>query len=64
MPIYEFECPKCKFRTEVTARITDTVTPPMCVEEGCDGLQEMQRILSAPAINFKGSGWTPKFHKA
>jgi putative FmdB family regulatory protein len=63
MPVYEFECPKCKARTEVTARITESVTPPMCVTEGCDGQQEMRRVFSAPGLSFKGGGWTPRFYK-
>lgn len=62
MPIYEFECPKCGAKTELTGRITEQIGPPVCCEPGCDGNVEMKRVYSAPALNLKGSGWTPKFH--
>lgn len=52
MPLYEYECAKCGSRTEVIQRVGDGPTGP-CDE--CGG--EMQRLLSAPAFQFKGSGW-------
>ncbi len=51
MPIYEYQCKDCKYIFERMQRITDL--PPKCPE--CGG--EVSQLLSAPAIQFKGSGW-------
>ncbi len=52
MPLYEFECFVCKHRFQKIRRVDDgsSVTCPRC--EG-----EVRRLLSAPALQFKGSGW-------
>ena len=52
MPIYEFECRKCKAHMEVFQKINDK--PPVKCRK-CGG--RLERKLSAPAIQFKGSGW-------
>jgi putative FmdB family regulatory protein len=52
MPIYEFECKKCKSHLEVFQKISDK--PPVKCRK-CGG--RLERKLSAPAIQFKGSGW-------
>jgi len=52
MPIYEFECKKCKAHIEVFQRLSDK-SPTKCRK--CGG--RLERLLSAPAIQFKGSGW-------
>ena len=52
MPIYEFECRKCKAHMEVFQKISDK--PPVKCRK-CGG--RLERKLSAPAIQFKGSGW-------
>lgn len=52
MPIYEYECAKCKSRVEVLQKINDK-PPTRCKK--CGGRLEKQ--LSASAIQFKGSGW-------
>ncbi len=52
MPIYEFECRKCKAHLEVFQKINDK--PPVKCRK-CGG--RLERKLSAPAIQFKGSGW-------
>ena len=52
MPIYEYECAKCKSRVEVIQKMNDK-PPTKCKK--CGGRLEKQ--LSAPAIQFKGSGW-------
>ena len=51
MPLYEYQCPKCG-RFELIRKFSDeTVTKcPTC---GSD----VQKLLSAPAIQFKGTGW-------
>jgi putative FmdB family regulatory protein len=52
MPLYEFRCDSCGLVTEVMQRF-DAPPPTTC--EQCGG--SMQKIASAPAIQFKGSGW-------
>lgn len=52
MPIYEFECQKCKTHIEVYQRHSDK-SPTKCRK--CGG--KLEKVISAPAIQFKGSGW-------
>lgn len=52
MPIYEFECRKCKAHIEVFQKVSDK-PPAKCGK--CGG--RLERKISAPAIQFKGSGW-------
>jgi putative FmdB family regulatory protein len=52
MPIYEYECRKCGAHIEVFQKISDK--PPVKCRK-CGG--RLDRKLSAPAIQFKGSGW-------
>jgi putative FmdB family regulatory protein len=52
MPIYEFECQKCKAHIEVLQKVS-AKPPSKCVK--CGG--RLERVASAPAIQFKGSGW-------
>lgn len=52
MPLYEYECDSCGRRTEVIQRVG---APPIGPCEECGG--EMKRLLSAPAFQFKGTGW-------
>ncbi|MCZ6508907.1 MAG: zinc ribbon domain-containing protein [Acidobacteria bacterium] len=52
MPIYEYECADCSRRIERLQRLND---PPPEACEACGG--PMNRVLSAPAFQFKGTGW-------
>ncbi|HEV7473662.1 MAG TPA: zinc ribbon domain-containing protein [Pyrinomonadaceae bacterium] len=52
MPIYEFECRKCKAKLEVFQKMNDK--PPVKCRQ-CGG--RLERLVSASAIQFKGSGW-------
>ena len=52
MPIYEYECRKCKARTEAFQKVTDK---PLTKCLKCGG--RLEKRISAPAIQFKGSGW-------
>lgn len=52
MPIYEYECRKCGAVSEVFQKI-DAKPPTKC--DKCGG--RLERRISAPAIQFKGSGW-------
>lgn len=52
MPLYEYRCSKCDTIFEVLQKFSD---PPLATHEGCGGAVE--RLLSAPGFQFKGSGW-------
>jgi putative FmdB family regulatory protein len=52
MPIYEFECRKCKAQLEVFQKMSDK--PPVKCKK-CGG--RLEKLVSASAIQFKGSGW-------
>jgi len=52
MPIYEFECRKCKNHLEVFQKMNDK-PPVKCAK--CGG--RLEKLISASAIQFKGSGW-------
>ncbi len=52
MPIYEFECTKCKAHTEVFQKMNDR-QPTKCRK--CGG--RLERLVSASAIQFKGPGF-------
>ena len=52
MPLYEYECFLCGHRFERIQRVSDE-TVSDCPE--CGG--SVRRLLSAPALQFKGSGW-------
>ena len=52
MPIYEYECKKCKAHVEAFQKVNDK---PLTKCRKCGG--KLERKISAPAIQFKGSGW-------
>ena len=52
MPIYEYECRKCKAHVEAFQKLSDK---PLTKCRKCGG--KLERQISAPAIQFKGSGW-------
>src|ERR1700758_4297337 len=52
MPIYEYECKKCHHRFERIQKFSD---PHVKKCPQCGGAVE--QVLSAPAVQFKGSGW-------
>jgi putative FmdB family regulatory protein len=52
MPIYEYQCQKCERRTEAIQRIGER---PLKICPHCGG--KLKKLASAPAIQFKGSGW-------
>ncbi len=53
MPLYEFQCPKCGHRFERIQKFSDP-DPKKCPECGAG---KIERLLHAPAVQFKGSGW-------
>ena len=52
MPLYEYECTKCKYRFEVVQKAS-AARLKKCPK--CAG--PLRKLLSAPAIQFKGAGW-------
>ncbi len=52
MPLYEYECTQCHERTEKIQKFSD---PEITICPHCSG--HLERVLSAPAIAFKGGGW-------
>jgi putative FmdB family regulatory protein len=52
MPLYEYQCQSCGRRTEILQRLSDPAVTECSV---CGGAQK--RLVSAPAVQFKGSGW-------
>jgi putative FmdB family regulatory protein len=52
MPLYEYECDACGHRFEVIQKYTDR---PVATCPECGG--PVHKLLSSPAIQFKGSGW-------
>ena len=52
MPIYEYECTKCHAHVEAFQKVSDK---PLAKCRKCGG--KLERKISAPAIQFKGSGW-------
>jgi putative FmdB family regulatory protein len=52
MPLYEYECRKCGHRFERIQKFSDAMVKK-CPE--CGG--KVEQMISAPAVQFKGSGW-------
>jgi putative FmdB family regulatory protein len=53
MPTYEYQCETCGEVFELRQKFADE--PLKVHEKGCGG--PVHRLLSAPALQFKGSGW-------
>jgi putative FmdB family regulatory protein len=52
MPLYDYRCHKCGETFEVKQKFADE---PLQTHEGCGG--EVERLISVPALQFKGTGW-------
>lgn len=52
MPLYEYECEKDGSRFEVIQKFSDE---PVTICPDCGG--KVRRLISSPAIQFKGTGW-------
>lgn len=52
MPLYEYQCKKCHSLTERIQKFSD---PPLTTCPHCGG--ELEQLISAPAVQFKGTGW-------
>ena len=53
MPLYEYECKDCGHRFERIQKFSD----PLVTECPSCGKESVEQMLSAPAVQFKGSGW-------
>jgi len=52
MPLYEYQCESCALRFERIQKFSD---PPVETCPSCGG--SVRKLLSSPAIQFKGAGW-------
>jgi len=52
MPLYEYKCTACNKHTEKIQKFSD---PEITACPHCGG--KLERVLSAPAVSFKGGGW-------
>src|SRR5215467_15990532 len=52
VPLYEYQCKKCKHRFEKIRKFSDR---PLKKCPECGG--PVEQLLHAPAVQFKGSGW-------
>lgn len=52
MPLYEYQCESCGHRFEVIQKFSDA---PIEVCPKCGA--KVHKLISSPAIQFKGSGW-------
>ena len=52
MPLYEYQCQQCGTRLEALQKFSDD---PLTECEACGG--QLKKLISAPAVQFKGTGW-------
>ena len=52
MPLYEYQCQNCKRTLEKRQKFSD---PELTECPHCGG--RLEKLLSAPAVQFKGGGW-------
>jgi putative FmdB family regulatory protein len=57
VPVYDYVCSACHRLTEVVHGIA-AEGPHFCPECGAEGT--MTKVISAPSVHFKGSGWAKK----
>jgi putative FmdB family regulatory protein len=53
VPLYEYRCDGCRKVTEVIQSFSEK---PLRICPHC-GKRALKKLMSAPAIQFKGSGW-------
>ena len=53
MPLYEYQCDACGARFELIRKFSD---PPLTTCPTC-GKDQVRKLISSPAFQFKGSGW-------
>jgi putative FmdB family regulatory protein len=53
MPLYEYQCDACGHRFEKIQKFSD----PLIEECPNCGQKQVHKLVSSPAIQFKGTGW-------
>jgi putative FmdB family regulatory protein len=61
MPVYEYICTACDHRSDILHGINDP-GPHFCPSCGREGT--MRKLIAAPAIHYRGSGWAKKDRSA
>ncbi len=56
MPIYEYKCTDCGKQFELKQKVSDPQVKT-CDQFGCAEAKPVDKLISAPAIMFKGTGW-------
>ncbi len=53
MPLYDYTCTYCNYKTEILHRISETPSAfcQQCQREG------LQKCISAPSFKLQGTGW-------
>ena len=57
MPLYEYECLECGERFEIIQKFSDDPFKVHSEHKGASCGGSVRKLLAAPAIQFKGSGW-------
>src|SRR5947207_11883414 len=52
MPLYDYRCERCGETVEVRQKFSDAI---LTMHEDCGG--KLERLISAPALQFKGTGF-------
>jgi putative FmdB family regulatory protein len=52
MPLYEYVCSRCGKHIETVQKVSD---PQLKICRFCGSV--LKKVISAPAIRFKGNGW-------
>ena len=55
MPIFEFQCPKCKRTIELIIKRIEDAEGLLCTEDGCN--IPMENRIGRTSFVLKGSGW-------
>jgi putative FmdB family regulatory protein len=60
VPIYEYQCPKCKTIIELQQKFSEKVAP-LCCEKDCN--IEMESVISSTSFALKGHSWARDGYK-
>lgn len=60
MPIYVYRCPKCGWEIELIQPQPKPFGAYKCQYPAGCGDKYLERAVTAAAVQFRGTGWTPK----